>query len=220
MRFGSASFFPAISVTVLLTATPASAQFYNLEGRFQCLTRPGAICFDATLEAIDPARVSGKPAPAPASAPLAVAAPAPVVASPAPTPVVTTVPDEPQMQVVRKAGSRTVVVHPPLETKPKDIKEEIAVRVQAQKLAEGDLGMLQSLARSGDGRALELLAWCMLQGIGTGRDPVQAYMLYGQAAVAKVPNAKANQNWIYKTILSSDERQQILMVENSRLSRG
>ncbi len=203
MRFGSAYLFPAIGVaTLLVSARPASAQFYNLEGRFQCLTRPGAVCFDATREPVEPPR------------------PAPKASAPAPAPVVMAVPAESAMQIVRKAGSRAVVVHPPLDTKPKDIKEEIAVRIQAQKLAEGDLGMLQSLARSSDGRALELLAWCALQGIGMGRDPVQAYGFYGQAAAVHVPNAKANQNWIYKSILSSDERQQILMVENSRLSRG
>ena len=72
-------------------------------------------------------------------------------------------------------------------------------------------------SESGDARALEMLAWCALTGVGTPRDPVRAYFLYGDAAVAGAPKGRENQVTVYERTLTSNQRQQVLEVENGRL---
>jgi TPR repeat protein len=73
--------------------------------------------------------------------------------------------------------------------------------------------MLRRAATAGDPRAVELLAWCTLRGIGTGRDPLQAYFLYGKAASLDVPHARENQTLVYERSLSSGDRERILEME-------
>ncbi len=185
--FSRHALLAAATVLASLPA-PARADFYALEGRFQCLGRPGAVCFDATP---DPAVVqppprnsrapeSPKPAPAVAAAPRAVPPPAPV------DPIVAA-----------------------------------AQRIEHGTPAPGDIDMLRRAAGSGDSRALELLAWCALHGIGMTSDPVAAYLLYGRAAAADVPHARENQALVYERNLSQTERQQVLdMAAKSRLDAG
>ncbi|HUK60366.1 MAG TPA: hypothetical protein VLV50_14135 [Stellaceae bacterium] len=174
----------AVAAFVAGTVAPARADFYALEGRFQCLDRPGAVCFDATPDlAIAPPVPSDSGAPESAPAPVAAAPPPPVAAPPPPVdPVV--------------VAARHIARNAP---------------------AAGDLDLLRRRADEGDSRALELLAWCALHGIGMSADPVAAYLLYGRAAAAGVAHAHTNQGLVYERNLSQAQRQQVLdMAATSR----
>jgi len=65
-------------------------------------------------------------------------------------------------------------------------------------------------------RAVEVLGWCKLGGIGTTADVVAAYWLYREAADLGVPNARKNQVAIYETRLTPEQRQQVLLKENAQ----
>jgi hypothetical protein len=172
------------SLAIGLAAAPAHADFYTLDGRFQCLDHANAICGDARpLVSIPPAAKSD-PAP-PAPAPVVAVAPAPVMHH----------------------------VAPPIP-RAADPLHEIALRVQAGKPMSGDLAWLKQAADRGNPRAIELLAWCKLNAVGTVRDPVAAYLLYGAAADAAVPHARQNQGVIYERDLNLDQRQQVLDLVN------
>lgn len=177
---------PALAAAVALAAAPlpARADFYTIEGRFQCLDKPGAVCFDAV---IPPASLLAEPAPRPAAEPhptaAEVAPPAATARAPAP-PV--------------KAAVDPVLA--------------IAARIERKEPADGDVATLRRAAEAGDTRALELLAWCLLRGIGAPRDAMAAYDLYGRAAAAGVPRAAENQRLVFERSLTSDERERLLEV--------
>ena len=97
---------------------------------------------------------------------------------------------------------------------PGDAIREIGTRVAAGKPSSDDMRRLHTLSRSGDGRAIELLAWCDYFGIGAPRDPVAAYIMYGIAALAGVAGASANQAVIYDYALTPDQRQMVLDIQN------
>lgn len=171
-------------VLALAAAAPAHADFYSLDGRFACLGRGDAVCYDAT-----PSRHVTPPAPLLlplAIAPEAVPAKPAAVAAPVPPPV--------------------------------DPIAAIAARIKASQADNGDLAILRRAAAAGDRRALELVAWCALRGIGTGRDPIQAYYLYGEAAGRAVPHARDNQALIFERWLTQDQRQQVLELEATAAS--
>jgi hypothetical protein len=169
-------------------ATPALADFYDLEGRYQCLEKPGAVCYDATP-------ITPTPPPPPQESP-----PVPVTEAPAAAPL-------------RKGKPQP----PP---KPVDPLDLIAARVQSGKLAPDDLATLRAHAKKSELRAIEMLAWCAFTGIGGSRDPVQAYVLYGEAADAGSPSARKNQIAIFKGSLTLEQRQRVLDIENSRAKPG
>jgi hypothetical protein len=50
------------------------------------------------------------------------------------------------------------------------------------------------------------------------RNPVEAYLLYGAAGNAALPNARDNQRLIYERDLTSDQRQQVLDLANEGMS--
>lgn len=185
-RLGMRSFARSLilvpSLVLTLARLPAFADFYTLEGRFQCLDEPNAVCYDAT-----PSR---DPAP-----------PRPVAVAPVTPPAVTQAPP---------VAPKPVSAHarPPL-----DPILAIAMRIKDHEPGAGDLAALRHAASADDPRAIELLAWCALRGIGTGRDPVAAYFLYGEAADAAVPHARENQAAIYEQTLTPDQRQQVLETE-------
>jgi hypothetical protein len=89
-------------------------------------------------------------------------------------------------------------------------------RVKHGAATEPDIALIEERAGSEDPHAVEVLAWCKLNGIAMSPDPVAAYLLYGDAARLGVANAKANQRAIFEMRLSSDERQQVLLKENAR----
>ncbi|HZT52576.1 MAG TPA: hypothetical protein VFA22_11605 [Stellaceae bacterium] len=178
--------FAALPLALGVADRAAHADFYALDGRFQCLGRPGAVCYDAR-----PSRVA--PAPAPPQRPAAaVAAPATGTAKDAPR--------APDPAPFKNAA-------------PADPILAIAARIKARAPATGDIATLRRAAAGGDLRATELLAWCTLHGIGIVRSPITAYFLYGAAAAGAVPHARENQAAIYTQVLSPEERQRILEFE-------
>jgi TPR repeat protein len=181
----------ALLALSFLEVVPAQAQFYSLEGRFQCLNDPAAICFDAS---------SGWPAPKPDARRVAQPAAAAVAVPPA-----------------RAVKARPVQLVPQSAPAATDPIREISARLQAGKPAPGDVAILRRAARAGDRRALELLAWCNLKGLGTPRDPLQAYLLYSAAAAMGISPAQQNLARIYEDELTPEQRHQALMIENSVL---
>jgi len=167
-------------------ARPAHADFYALDGRFECLSEPQAVCYDAR-----PSRAPAAPtslAKAPVEASLLAAPQAPAASSSAP----------------RAMANDPSSLDPVLA---------IAARIRAARPADGDLDQLRHAAAAGDPRAIELLAWCALKGIGSGRNPVAAYFYYGEAAARAVPRARANQAAVYMRSLTPEERQHVLEIE-------
>ena len=174
--------FLALAFGLAALPSRARAEFYTLEGRFQCLNRGDTLCFDSTVAKLEP------PFAAPAAARDSSDSPPRVpVATPQPA--------------TRAA---------PPAVKPPDPILAIARRIERARPEPGDVDHLRRAADAGDGRAIELLAWCVLKGIGTGRDPVEAFLLYGKAAAAAVPRARQNQALVFETELDQAQRQHIL----------
>lgn len=186
----------ALSTSVAVGAVPAHAQFYQLDGRFQCLERQGAVCFDAT---------TARPADPPAQATAEQIATA--ESSAAASPVDHTLDD------------LKAILMPPRKSPPTasaDPLRAIAARIVAKAPAPGDFPTLEAQAKAGNLQAIELLAWCAYAGIGGKPDPVRAYFLYGQAAAAGVSGMAHNQSLVFSTMLTSEQRQQIAEIENSQ----
>jgi TPR repeat protein len=165
-------------------AAPSHGQFYSLEGRYECLNDPKAVCYDAT---------SGEPTRKPDAHPaLAGAEPA----------------------KLRAKGAKARIASPTATIPTTDPISAIATRLQGRTAAPGDIALLHDHAVGGDKRATELLAWCHLNGVGVPRDPVPAYLLYGVAARLGVLNAERNQAIVYETDMTSEQRQSALLIEN------
>jgi len=88
--------------------------------------------------------------------------------------------------------------------------------VRDKSAGPGDIDVLTRLAEANDPRAVEVLAWCKLNGIGGTRDPVAAYWLYRQAAGLQVAHARENQISIFERQLTPEQRQDVLTGENKR----
>jgi TPR repeat protein len=80
---------------------------------------------------------------------------------------------------------------------------------------EADMRLLETRAEAKDPRAVEVLAWCKLNGIGTKADAVGAFWLYHDAAQLGVRNAQRNETAIFERRLTSAERQQVLVQESA-----
>ena len=87
-------------------------------------------------------------------------------------------------------------------------------RVKQGAASADDIRLIEARAAAKDPRAVEVLAWCKLNGIGMAADAVGAYWLYREAAGLGIANARANQIAIYETRLSSEQRHQVLLKEN------
>ncbi|HKX10116.1 MAG TPA: hypothetical protein VJN67_18090 [Stellaceae bacterium] len=94
--------------------------------------------------------------------------------------------------------------------------KQVLAHVRDGSAGQGDIDMLTRLAKADDPRAVEVLAWCKLNGIGGGRDPIAAYWLYRQAAGLNVSHARDNQIAVFERQLTSEQRQQVLTEENKR----
>jgi TPR repeat protein len=172
-------------LALVLRALPAEAQFYSLDGRFQCLDNPRAVCFDATSDAPQPAPAAPRPA-----------KPEPPRAAPAK-----------QVAAITKAPRA-----------PVDPLQAVIPRLEARQPAPGDIALLRQRAHAGDKRAIELLAWANLKGIGVAPDPMEAYLLYGFGASLGVPHAKRNQAVVYETMMTPQQRQEVLTIEDETLT--
>lgn len=94
--------------------------------------------------------------------------------------------------------------------------EQVIAKVRAGNLGPHEIDFLEKRAAANDPRAVEVLAWCKLNGIGMAADPLAAFWLYRQAAGLGVVNARQNQIAIYESRLTPDQRQQVLLREQSR----
>ena len=93
--------------------------------------------------------------------------------------------------------------------------EQIIAKVRANTAGPHEIELLEKRAAVNDPRAVEVLAWCKLNGIGGPPDPVAAYWLYRQGASLGVANARQNQIAVFETKLTSEQRQQVLARENA-----
>jgi hypothetical protein len=177
------------AATILAHLPAAQAEFFSLDGRFQCLASGAKVCGDAQIvvKPLPPPPVSRSATPEPVAA-LLIAAPAPTAAP---------------------ATGQVTVALPPV-----DPLQVVAARIQARRPTNNDIAWLTQAAHNGDARAIELLAWCKLNAIGMARNPLAAYLLYGAASNAALPNARDNQRLIYERDLSSEQRQQVLNLAN------
>jgi hypothetical protein len=173
----------------------ARADFYDLTGRYECLGKPDAICYDVAPTLPDPRAWQSETAAEHAVMPI----------------------DPPAKAVVGKGGKGAV--QPVVRAQPVNSYQDTIDRIQARKPTEGDIALLQSHAKTGEAAALELLAWCAYSGVGVRPDAVHAYLLYGEAAAAGAPKAYANQQLIYGQVLTQEQRQKILDIQNGRVSR-
>jgi hypothetical protein len=173
--------------------SPAWADFYTLDGKFACLSNGEASCADRGHAADK--LIPKNPAETPA-------APSETVAAPAS--------DDPLIQAPPSLSSHAKAQNGAMQ----DPLHEIASRIEAGKPSSEDLHHLRTLSRSGNGRAIELLAWCDYFGLGRPRDPVAAYILYGIASLAGVAGASANQAVIYNYVLTPNQRQMVLDIQN------
>ena len=104
---------------------------------------------------------------------------------------------------------------PPPKPVAPDVGAAIA-HVRDKTVGPKDIETLTHAAEGNDSRAVEVLAWCKLNGLGTARDPVGAYWLYRLAAGLNVPHARENQIAVFEKQLTPEQRQQVLTEENSR----
>lgn len=183
-------------VAIGFAAPHAHADFYRLDGQYQCFEKPSPACADGSRLLAAPA--SDKPA-------IPVAKPADDAARPA------------ALSETSDAVLSPAVTRPPYHP-PSDPVHDIAMRIEAGKATPDDLHRLQLLAKTGNGSATELLAWCDYTGVGTPRDPIAAYLLYAAAASEGVPHARANEAAIYESVLTSDQRQQVLDVQDNGIA--
>ena len=102
---------------------------------------------------------------------------------------------------------------------PQPTLDEVIAHVRLNQLTPADVRLLEARATQKDAHAIEVLAWCRLNGIGMAADPLAAYWLYGDAAALGVATAGSNQAAIYTTRLSPEERQQVALRENGQTSR-
>jgi TPR repeat protein len=94
--------------------------------------------------------------------------------------------------------------------------EQIIAKVRDKTAGAHEIAILEARAADNDPRAVEVLAWCKLNGIGTPADALGAFWLYRQAAALGVANARQNQIAIYESRLTPEQREQVLMRENTR----
>jgi hypothetical protein len=94
--------------------------------------------------------------------------------------------------------------------------EQAIAKVRAKTAGPAEIELLEKQALANEPRAVEVLAWCKLNGIGTPPDALAAYWLYRQAAALGVPNARRNQVAVFEHRLTSEERQQAAARENQQ----
>jgi hypothetical protein len=177
----------------------AHADSAQLHWEYQCLKDPDAVCFDSTPSGVDPLAPKPMPVVAPPSEAGDDSAPAPRPGAALPS-------------------AKAAAANPTPPAATVDILGTIAGRLRVGKPTPGDIKTLQARARQGNARALELLAWSELVGVGVPRDPVQAYFHYGMAAAAGLPTGHRDQAAIFTYDLTSEERQQILLIENGAIA--
>ena len=80
--------------------------------------------------------------------------------------------------------------------------------VKSNQVTPLELDEIATRARSGDAKAIEILAWMYTKGVGVSTDFVEAFNLYKKAALLNVANAERNAMIIYKA-MNETQRQQV-----------
>ncbi|HUK59388.1 MAG TPA: hypothetical protein VLV50_09175 [Stellaceae bacterium] len=93
---------------------------------------------------------------------------------------------------------------------------EAIERVKKRKPTDADMHLLAARADAKDPRAVEVMAWCKLNGIGTKPNALDAFWLYHEAAGLGVATAKRNEIAIFEHRLTSAERQEVLTKESAK----
>jgi hypothetical protein len=107
---------------------------------------------------------------------------------------------------------------PPLPAASNDAPtmEKVVAKVRSKTLGPREIEFLEQHAAANEQRAVEVLAWCKLSGVGIPADAVAAYWLYRQAAKLGVAHARRNQTAVFETRLTPEERHQVLVQENAQ----
>jgi hypothetical protein len=186
---------------VLAIGRPAHADSAQLRWEYHCLKDPDAVCFDETPSGADPL------------------APKPVAVAPPSAEAGDEFGAAPQVAVAPAGSSGKAAAKPTVTAAVvADMMGTIAGRLRVGKPTAADMKTLQARAGQGNVRALELLGWAELTGVGVPRDPVQAYFHYGMAAAAGLPSGRRDQAAIFSGSLTNEERQQILLIENGNIA--
>jgi hypothetical protein len=192
----------AFLVGSALAPAPARADFYRLDGRFQCLEGPAPGCAAGRETLHLPPVHPNKTEDAEYVAPSTVK-------------TVKRVKFETGSYKTAGAHSRRVAsVAEPRDEPSNDPLASIALAIKKRHVSSGQILTLRRLSAAGNAHASDLLAWCAYSGTGIARDPVAAYVLYGVAALAGVPDARRNQDVIFNYALSSGQRQTVLDIKN------
>ena len=179
-----------IGAALLAAPGAARAQLFKLQDVAECLDHPDTeICRERFNQAPPPA--------------------APVAVAPEPSP------EPPPAATPAKPGAKPL----PAKAAPASSLDEILARIKAGKATGPDMDRLESFADGGESRAVEVLAWCYLSGKGRPADAMRAYWLYGRAAELKVPNARENQVVVFEEKLTTEQRNEVLLRENTRGGR-
>ncbi len=93
---------------------------------------------------------------------------------------------------------------------------EAIEHVKKRAPTEADMHLLAARADAKDARAVEVMAWCKLNGIGTKPNALDAFWLYHEAAELGVATAKRNETAIFEHRLTSAERQEVLTKVNAK----
>jgi TPR repeat protein len=128
---------------------------------------------------------------------------------------------KPDAACTKALGDAPAPPPPPATKEAKEAEAAPALAAVVARVKQGtatadDIRLLETRADAKDPRAIEVLAWCKLNGIGTPADALGAYWLYREAAGLGVAKARENQVAIFETKLTSDQRQQVLLGEGAR----
>jgi TPR repeat protein len=115
-----------------------------------------------------------------------------------------------------QTAARPVPPVPPPPPPAGPTVDQVLARVKTQKVSVADLQLLQTHADAKEPRAVEALAWCKLNGLGGPPDPVAAFTLYGDAARLGITTAKANQIAVFETRLTPEQRQLVLLHQQTQ----
>ncbi len=89
-------------------------------------------------------------------------------------------------------------------------------RVKKRAPTAADIRLIEQHAAAKDPRAVEVLAWCKLTGIGMAADLVDAYWLYARGGRSRRrQRAQEPDRDLSRRRLTSEQRQQVLIKEKT-----
>jgi TPR repeat protein len=209
----------AIAAAIAAAAPVAGrAEFFRLEGFDACIDHPEAPACRERLTPRDADRPAGgaaSPEPAPPEPSAGVRKPEAAAAARPDTP-----PRAQRAKAKTAEKAAAAADHTATAAAGGGGLDAAIARVRTGKVGEKDRALLEEHAAAKNPKAVEVLAWCYLNGSGCPADPIRAYWLYGQATDLGVPNARQNQVLIFEQRMTSEQRQTVLVEENVRRREG